>query len=139
MANLTWIFILLDNIAAVIGQFGLILMKLAFVEQEGKKNARNGFLRCKWWLGFMLEVVNSLLHVVDEAFVPLVVLSASGATAIVAGVMLSIFWLKEMFIWQYDVTAIVLILLGCAGIIASANKQPDNYTFEELLALIKQA
>jgi hypothetical protein len=87
----------------------------------------------------MLEVVNSLLHVVDEAFVPLVVLSASGATAIVAGVMLSIFWLKEMFIWQYDVTAIVLILLGCAGIIASANKQPDNYTFEELLALIKQA
>lgn len=139
MANLTWIFILLDNIAAVIGQFGLILMKLAFVEQEGKKNARNGFLRCKWWLGFMLEVVNSLLHVVDEAFVPLVVISASGATAIVAGVMLSIFWLKEMFIWQYDVTAIVLILLGCAGIIVSANKQPDNYTFEELLALIKQA
>jgi hypothetical protein len=139
MANLTWIFILLDNIAAVIGQFGLILMKLAFVEQEGIKNSKNGFLRCKWWLGFMLEVVNSLLHVVDEAFVPLVVLSASGATAIVAGVMLSIFWLKEMFIWQYDVTAIVLILLGCAGIIASANKQPDNYTFEELLALIKQA
>ena len=139
MANLTWIFILLDNIAAVIGQFGLILMKLAFVEQEGIKNAKNGFLRCKWWLGFMLEVVNSLLHVVDEAFVPLVVLSASGATAIVAGVMLSIFWLKEMFIWQYDVTAIVLILLGCAGIIVSANKQPDNYTFEELLALIKQA
>ena len=139
MANLTWIFILLDNIAAVIGQFGLILMKLAFVEQEGIKNAKNGFLRCKWWLGFMLEVVNSLLHVVDEAFVPLVVISASGATAIVAGVMLSIFWLKEMFIWQYDVTAIVLILLGCAGIIVSANKQPDNYTFEELLALIKQA
>ena len=64
----------------------------------------------------------SLLHMIDEAYVPLVVLSATNATSIVTGVMLSIFWLKEVFIWQYDVSGISIIILGSVAMILLADK-----------------
>jgi hypothetical protein len=67
---------------------------------------------------------------VDEAFLSLVVLSATNATAIVSGVLLSIFWLKEVFIWQFDVCAITLITMGSLAMILQADKQPDNFTYE---------
>jgi len=59
---------------------------------------------------------------IDEAYVPLVVLSATNATSIVTGVLLSIFWLKEVFIWQYDVSGISIIILGSVAMILLADK-----------------
>lgn len=65
---------------------------------------------------------SSLLHMLDEAYLPLVVLSATNATSIVIGVLLSIFWLKEVFIWQYDVSGISIIILGSVAMILLADK-----------------
>ncbi len=59
---------------------------------------------------------------IDEAYVPLVVLSTTNATSIVTGVLLSIFWLKEVFIWQYDVSGISIIILGSLAMILLADK-----------------
>lgn len=62
------------------------------------------------------------MHMVDETFVPLVVLAATNATAIVSGVLLSIFWLKEVFVWQYDVIGITIIVSGSVTMILLADK-----------------
>jgi len=69
------------------------------------------------------------MHIVDEAFVPLVLLSTGSATAIISGVLLSIFWLKEVFVWQYDVTAITIIICGAITMVLLADKQNDNFTY----------
>lgn len=66
--------------------------------------------------------ISSALHVVDESFISMVVLSATAATAIVTGVVLSICWLKEKFVWQYDLAAIFCMTVGCVLMIIQCNK-----------------
>jgi len=62
------------------------------------------------------------MHMVDETFIPLVVCAATNATAIVSGVLFSIFWLKEVFVWQYDVIGITIIVSGSVTMILLADK-----------------
>jgi hypothetical protein len=115
----TWLFIIADNVACVIAQVALICMKLAHNDQEKetRTNNRSAYLQWKWWLGILLEVVANGIHLVDAALIPIIVISASKATGIISGVVLSILWLKETFVWQFDVPAIALMTIGSVTMI----------------------
>ena len=68
-------------------------------------------------------------------FCDLVLMSSSSAAAIIFGVILSVFWLNEPFVWQYDMTAILVILLGSVLTVLQSNKIDQLYTLPQLHAL----
>jgi uncharacterized protein (DUF486 family) len=59
---------------------------------------------------------------VDAALVTIMIIAASKASAIISGVLLSIFWLKEKYVWQYDLTAIIIMIAGSVTMIIQADK-----------------
>ena len=77
------------------------------------------------------------IHAIDLALISIIVISASKATGIVSGVVLSIFWLKEQFVWQFDVPAILLMTIGSVTMILQADRTSDNFTLEQLVAMVK--
>lgn len=81
--------------------------------------------------------VCSLGTVACCAYVSLVLLSSVEAIAIVTGVVLSITWLKEPFVWQYDVPGITIVIIGCALVVVLVNAPEQEYTLAELSDLIK--
>ena len=70
------------------------------------------------------------------AYVSLVLLSSVEAVAITTGVLLSIFWLKEPFVWYYDIPGITIIIMGCILVVLLVNAPPEDYTLAELGDLI---
>jgi hypothetical protein len=77
-------------------------MKVAHNDQENKEtrtNNRSAYLQWKWWLGFWLMFAAQGISAVALVLLSIIVISASKATGIVSGVILSIFWLKEKFVW----------------------------------------
>ena len=92
-----WGVVIADTISAVMTQAGFILMKIALVNVEGK--TKSGFFSWRWILGFVLCCVASMIHVTLQAFMSIILLSATSVSSIVVGVLLSIFWLKEQFVW----------------------------------------
>lgn len=79
----------------------LICQKLAHNDQEKetRTNDRSAYTQWKWWLGILLMVVANGIHLIAAALISIIVISATKATGIVSGVILSIFWLKEKFVW----------------------------------------
>ena len=67
-----------------------------------------------------------------ETWVPMTLASSTECVGIIAGVLLSILWLKEKFFPRYDIPSIVLIVLGNAGLILLAKIPDDDYTLNEL-------
>jgi len=76
------------------------------------------------------------IYLVTATLISLIVYSATSVTGIVSGVILSIFWLKEKFVWQFDVPAILLMILGSVTMTLQADKT-DEYTYEQLRTLVK--
>jgi len=50
--------------------------------------------------------------------------------AIIISIMLSVIFLNEKFIWQYDMPAFILMGLGSFTIIILSNKEDKTYTTE---------
>ena len=65
-------------------------------------------------------------------FADIVLLSFNAALAIIIQVIMSLIFLKEVCIVKYDVPAIILILIGSACIILTANFQEVELTGEEI-------
>jgi hypothetical protein len=91
--------LIIMNFDSFLAQISLILMKIAFIDQEkpDRLNNRPGYLQWKWWLGFFILFATSGLTVVGEAYVSLILASSTEASGLVSGVVLSIFWMKEKF------------------------------------------
>lgn len=68
-------------------------------------------------------------------FCDLVLMSSSSAAAIIFGVILSVFWLNETFVWRYDMTAVLVIILGSFLTVLQSNKVNQIYTLAQLHAL----
>ena len=77
-----------------------------------KVNAGKTYCSWKWALGFFLIVLNVTCHSLVLPFVDLTLLACNAATAIIVNMLLATCILKEKFIWQYDLTALVLIATG---------------------------
>ena len=57
------------------------------------------------------------------AFADIILLSFNAATAIIFQVILAITFLREVFLWRYDLPALFLIICGSSCIILTANFQ----------------
>ena len=86
-----------DTLSAFLLQVGFILMKIAHKSAEG--TIKSGFVSWRWAFGFFMVTFASFLHVTLQAFMSIIILSATSASCIICGVLLSIFWLKEQFVW----------------------------------------
>lgn len=90
-------------------------MKKALVNVEGQK--KNCYRYLKWLFGFLLVTISCTIHVSLQAFMSVILLSATSVTSLVAGVILSILWLKEQFVWQYDVASLTFMIGGSVSMV----------------------
>ena len=118
-------------------QIAFTLMKLAHKEVEESNKNNEGAPKklvctCKWICGFITLVAASCLmlgklypfnqFLAALPFADMVLLSQAWPISIVFNVFLSIKFLGEKFLWKYDLSALVLILLGCCLTINLSNK-----------------
>lgn len=61
-------------------------------------------------------------------FVDLTLISCNCASAIVFNMLLSVFYLGEKFVWQYDLFALLFIITGTVMIALTANTDPVSFT-----------
>lgn len=92
-----WVIVIADTISSFMLQVGFILMKIAHKSAEG--TTKSGFVSWRWVFGFVLVLVASFIHVTLQAYMSIIILSATSASCIICGVLLSIFWLKEQYVW----------------------------------------
>ena len=70
-------------------------------------------------------------------YADLVLLSSNSAMALLYNLFFATCLLKETFHWQYDLSAIVLIIMGVSLTILQSNKQEVELTQEEINALLR--
>ena len=98
----------LDTVATFFNQYGLIQMKIAHQEHKG-------FFSLRWLgLGLVFVILAGIGHVVVLPFGDMILFTSTCSVAILFSSILSIWLLKEQFIWKYDLTATILICTGCA-------------------------
>ena len=91
-------------------------------QQTNPSDKKSGFLTWTWVLGLALSISGELTQQgVVTPFADLVAMSFNASLAIVIQVCLAVFCLKEVFVVRYDLTAIILILIGSSCIILTAN------------------
>jgi hypothetical protein len=129
MFSQTFIVLFIDNIATFLGQVALILMK------KTTNDASKGH-GLKWLCGLMLVIVSSLVHVAVLPYADLVLLSSSSATAIIFGIVLSVYMLGEKFDMKHDLPGVLLTCTGCILTVMNANTVEQNYTLDELKNLL---
>ena len=117
------------TLAMCSNQIGFTLMKLAHKEMEqhvaeGKqKTCWAVVCRAKWLLGFVALKCGSVLQVMALPFADLILLSNACSISVVMSTLLAIKFLNEKFIWQYDLSAILLICLGSMLTVVQSNKE----------------
>lgn len=87
---------------------------------------------CKQIIGFLLVVISSLIHIAVLPYADLVLLSSGAASAIVFGIILSVYILGEKFDLRYDLPGVLLTCTGCILTVLNANKIEQDYTLDLL-------
>lgn len=77
-------------------------------------------------------MVGQLTHVAVLPFADIVLLTSSSATAIIFGIILSVWVLGEPFTANRDLPAVILIIIGCLMTVTFANKDQETYTLADL-------
>ena len=77
-----------------------------------------------------LVIINGVAHSLILPFVDLSLLSVNAATAIIVNIILAIRVLNEKFIWQYDLSAMILISSGSIIIAFNAHTEQVDFTPE---------
>jgi hypothetical protein len=85
------------------------------------------FHACK----FLFTLLNNLIIVVLP-YADLVLFTISSSLAVVFGVFLAIVMLNEKFVCRYDMTAMILILIGSGLIVLQSNFSEYSYTAEQV-------
>jgi len=99
-------------------------------------NAAKTYCSGKWVLGFLFIIMNVLCHSLIVPFCDLTLLSCNAATAIIVNMLLSINVLGERFVWQYDLTAMILIATGSVTIVMNAHTEQVNFDADEIYHLL---
>ena len=60
-------------------------------------------------------------------FADMTLLAANTATGIIVSVLLSIFCLGEIFIWKFDMTALLFIISGSVMIVSLSNTKETSF------------
>ena len=129
-----------------IAQVGLLMMKQAhksleqtkithdtddkFVSQNRSRSSMMAYKTPKWVTGFCLQLSGNIIQIGTYPFGDLVLLSTTNMFAIIISITLSVVFLNEKFIWQYDMAAFVLMGFGSFTIIVLSNKEDKTYTTE---------
>ena len=88
-----------------------------------KVNIKRTYCSPRWIIGCGLVIINVVVHALVLPFVDLTLLACNACTAIIVNMILSTRLLGEKFIWQYDVTAMILIAIGSISIVLNANTE----------------
>ena len=75
------------------------------------------YCQWRWILGILALIVSLFLHFFMLPRLNLTMLAAKNVVAILASTVLSIQILGEVFIWKYDLPALILISAGCATVV----------------------
>ena len=149
--NLTWLAFIGDLMFTFFCQIGFILQKLAHRHQEKaqkqmKEDAKSTdidqnhvattYFSWRFFLGLCIIITASFGHIGLMPHLDLTLMGCNAAFAIMSSMFLSIKWLGESFIPKHDVTAVVLISLGCASIVINVNTDPIEFTADEAIELI---
>lgn len=70
-------------------------------------------------------------------YIDLTLISANAATDILATIVLSVWLLKEKFIWRYDLPALFFFVVGGVLIVISANTTETDYTPDDVKDILK--
>ena len=78
---------------------------------------------CSWrfLLGLFIMVLSVVMHIYLLKYLDLTLLSANSAVSVAFAIILSTKILGEVFIWQYDLVALIFIVAGCTTIVLNAN------------------
>ena len=114
----------LTAIGGILVALGLVLMKLAHVRRE--KHGGKLPLICTpiWIYGFINLFIGTVLHIIALGFGNQLLLSATGALAIIANTVLSVVILNETC-HRSDPLAIFLMCLGSGGFLFCAKNDPE--------------
>ena len=115
------IYLAIGYFSALLGQIAFVIMKKSQIQTENQPQ-NCSFFQLKWLAGYLLLIMSSALMVLILPFCDLVLMSSSSAAAIMFGVILSVFWLNETFVWRYDMTAVLVIILGSVLTVLQSNK-----------------
>ena len=126
-----------------LAQCGFLMQKLAHRDLEklkemnkdstlelDKTNAGKIYCSIRWLIGFALILLNVAVHSLVLPFVDLTLLSCNAATAIIVNIILAVKVLNEKFIWQYDLSAMILISSGSIIIAFNAHTEQVDFTPE---------
>lgn len=72
-----------------------------------------------------------------SAYLPMMLMASTEATAITGAVLLSVLWLKEKFYPKFDIPAVALVVGGCFGVVILGDRTEVVYSFSELVDLVK--
>ena len=75
-------------------------------------------------------------HSIAVQFIDLSLFACNSSYSIVIGLYLAYKYLGERFVPQYDITALILVLLGTFVIIFLSNKEQENFTITQTLDLL---
>ena len=84
---------------------------------------------------FLSSCLTNLMTVVLP-YADLVLFTISSSLAVVFGVFLAIVMLNEKFVCRYDLTAMILILIGSGLIVLQSNFSEYSYTAEQVKQLL---
>jgi magnesium transporter len=124
----------LSAIATISGNAGLQLQKLGFM-QEAKKPAkeRRHFTRMwKWWSGFILVVVGSMMDFTSYGMAPQSIVTPVGSLTLVVNIFLAYWWLGES-IFARDYVGTVLIVVGATLTVLFGNQKETCLSVDDLL------
>ena len=93
----------------------------------------------RFFLGTCIITTASFGHIGLLPHLDLTLMGCNAAFAIMSSMFLSIKWLGESFIPKHDITALVLISIGCASIVINVNTDPIEFTADEAIELITSA
>ena len=94
------------------------------------------YKRLRWFSGLLLVIVSSVIHVAVLPYADLVLLSSSSATAILFGILLSVYMLGEKFDLRYDLPGVMLTCAGCVTTVAFANTVEQSFTLDSLAMML---
>ena len=138
-----------EFISRILAQLGFLLQKVSMREYEQKQlqlkkknkdvddvGMGKSYCQVKWIIGFSFVILQTIVQACVLPFVDLTLISCNCAVAIVANMIFAVKILDEKFVWQYDLTAMVLIIAGTLSILLLANREEETFTGEEITELL---
>ena len=118
-----------DSIATVCINTSFSVQKLGHRDVEAKGiHGEYGYLWSgRWWLGLIMLGIGNVVHILVLPHCDISLIAANCALAVVVNVFLSILLLGETFRPKFDLSAILLMLVGSTAIVLSANKSKETY------------